>query len=203
MTRIIRFPGSMDVAADWPTLIAAEIADGFNRTDSVSLGSTPVGGKTWTNATGAAIVNNNLDFSAVASTSNVRFTSGWANYEFEARLSAIGASPATTAGGILARYVDASNYYWLSTRISPSGLGVQFWQTAAGVPSLVGTGTTVTLRPGDVLKVVASGSVLTGYLNGVVVAKVTGVASASTVVGFLAHASGTATKWDYIQGRQL
>lgn len=202
-TRIIRFPNTMRVPAGHPKLLVADIADDFNRGNNASLGSTPLGAKVWTNVTGAQIINQVLDMSAVTGSVRPRFSTGFANFDVEARLAAIGSTAATMSGGLVVRYASESDYYWLSTRISGGQVGVQFWQSLAGAVKAVGSSSPVLLRGGDTIKVTADGGNLTAFINGVQVAAVTGVhTSTAQVVGFFANGASVQTKWASIQVKQ-
>jgi hypothetical protein len=180
---------------DVPVVIAA---DDFNRADSSTLGTTPTGAKGWDqHGSASAIVSNELSLASLAASTPIDIDAGTTDYAVEAKVAAIGSTASTMGGGILVRLVDSSNFWWLSTRISGSTIGLRFWKQVSGSPTAVGTQTTLTLVPGDVIRVECLGTTLVGYVNGSEVARVTDAhAATGQKVGFFGHTQGLATRWD-------
>lgn len=173
-------------------------ADTFNRADG-AVGSTSTGSKPWTTTvSGFAIAGNELSLTGITTSGQMFIDPGAPDVRVQATVKAATGAAATMGGGILVRYIDAANFWWLSTRVSGSSVGCRFWKQVAGSPTAVGTSSSVAVVPGDVVKVEADGNDLVGYVNNVEVARVTGDthANTGTKVGFFGHTQGTGTRWD-------
>ncbi|GLX66678.1 family 16 glycoside hydrolase [Paenibacillus glycanilyticus] len=85
----------------------------------------------------------------------------WTDYTYSARLNLLTASG---NAGLVFRYADNSNYYML--RLNDSLDKVELYKKSAGTLTLISSAS-ATLTPGQWvnLKVTASGSTITGYLN--------------------------------------
>jgi hypothetical protein len=207
MARLIRFPGTMSVPSGWPKFIKALAADNFNRSTGSALGATPVGGFPWvSNTDEPRLANGRMVASGVNSSADpVRIMLPVSDYEVEATLYSVGANASTMAGGMVCRFSNPANYWWLSTRMSGSQMGVQFWSNINGVVSAQGEGSTIKVSAGDKIKVRCIGTALGGYVNNVKVASVSDATALQTAkgVGFLLHASGTASQWDDLRVVEL
>lgn len=180
-----------------PVVIAA---DDFNRADSASLGTTPTGGKSYVTmgTVSPQIVGNTLGVTSVTSIAGVVIDAGVTNYTVQAKIAALGSGAAAQQGGLLFRGVDATNWWWLSTRKDASTAGFDIYKNVGGTTTRVTTTATGTPTVGQVLKVVVSGTTYTAFVDGVQIAQVIGdsALSAGTRAGFCFGASGTATRWD-------
>jgi lysophospholipase L1-like esterase len=188
--------GTVAAAGGGVTTLAS---DDFNRANTTTLGSTPVGSKAWTTSgTPWAITSNVLD-PPNDSFAYAYVDVGSADYEVTATLAAIASVPSDSGGGIAVRVASGGSLYWFSTRANSSTSGLAFYRNSGGTQ--VGSTTTgVQCVAGDVLKVRVEGSTITGYRNGTQVAQYTSATqnATSTLVGFQGHANGTATRWDDI-----
>lgn len=199
MTRLIRFPGTMNVPSTWPKFTLPNVADDFNRADG-PMGTTSVGAKSWS-APSAVISGNMMSAGAPGGYVPNYINVGQANYDVEVTIGAIGASASTRAGGLLVRWQDANNYWYLSTRLTSSADGLTFYSTINGATGIASGSTNAAVAPvaGQKLKVTATAGLLIGYLDGVEVARCsTGTLFDTTGfgVGMLAHPAGTALKFD-------
>lgn len=195
MTRIIRFPGVMDVPDTHPKFLIPGIADDFNRPDGPLAGTlTTLGNKTWTAPTTVKIAGGLVSMADVAANQVATVPAAGSDYEVQATLTAVGSTPATSAGGLLVR--SAKGFVWLSTRISGSASGYQFWQNSNGANLAIGTSYPVTAKAGDVVKIRAKGSKLTAWVNGVLACTAVTDLVTGVDVGFMTHTQGTAARWD-------
>jgi pectate lyase len=145
------------------TKTAAFFSDDFE--DGNATGWTP-GSGTWSVVTDgtfryaqtstAAVTNNNVPTMGTATDMTV---------SADVKLTALGAG--TPAVSIAFRYVDANNFY--TWQLRPGDNQLRFYKVVAGTATQVGTSVAFTpvLNTTYTLKVVASGSTLTGYVDGV------------------------------------
>lgn len=88
----------------------------------------------------------------------------WANYAVEAKVKS-NEFPAGSAAGIMGRFKDADNYYWL--RLKQTG-NVQFYRQVNGVITLLKQAPiTVQSNQWYTLKLTFNGTSITGYVDGV------------------------------------
>lgn len=173
-------------------------SDDFNRADSTTIGTTPVGAKTWTaSGAGFAIVSNELSCAGITTNRQLYVDAGVANYKVSSKIKAIGSTAATMAGGLIVRYIDANNYFWLSTRQDGTSTGLKFYQYNAGVVTAVGPASALVPVAGDTLMVESTPTELIVTLNDVEVMRyATTLHASGTKVGYMGHTAGTASRWD-------
>lgn len=204
MTRVIRFPGVMDVPADHPKLLIPSVADDFNRADGPLTGSvTPDGGRTWTAPVAVRISGGQVSMADVTTNQPVTVPASGSNYEVQAVLAAVGSTGGTSGGGLLVRSTPSKGFAWLSTRISAGAVGYQFWQNANGANVAIGTSYGVAPKAGDVIKVRAKGATLTAWVNGVLACTATTDLVTGTDIGFMAHTQGTESRWDSFSAAEI
>ncbi|HEX9043447.1 MAG TPA: hypothetical protein VF802_00345, partial [Candidatus Limnocylindrales bacterium] len=146
--------------------------DTFTGANGTLLSShTSDSGRGWTITYGNPTINAN-HVTATAAGSNAIMT-GAGVADVDARLIVnLGADGVSRGGSIRFRYADANDFLFLKLRRGSTGVNqIEIWQDQAGTyTKLAG----VTLNSGDLaanteyeLRIVAQGSSLTGYLNGV------------------------------------
>jgi hypothetical protein len=190
--------GVLKVSASDSTISAGKIGfRAYNQTasiDNVSIvQSLPFGDQyedgdaySWVPSTGVwSVVTDGTNVLKQTSTSGEAVTitgnASWSNYTLQAKLKMYDAL-AFNASGIIGRYVDDNNYYLF--RLITTG-SAQLYKKSGGtftllqeVPLTVNTNTTYTL------KLVMSGSTLTGYVNGTQLVSVTDSTFTSGKIGF-------------------
>lgn len=197
MTRIIRFPGVMAVPANHPKFLIPSIIDDFNRPDGPLAGTiTTSGAKTWTAPEAVKIVSGRVSMAGVTVSAPATVSASGNDYEVQATLAAVGSTGATAGGGLLVRSAPSKGFIWLSTRISGSTVGYQFWQNSGSANTAIGTQYPVQAQAGDVLKIRAKGGTLTAWVNGVLACTATTDITTGVGVGFMSHEQGTESRWD-------
>jgi lysophospholipase L1-like esterase len=174
-------------------------SDGFNRADSTTLGSTPVGAKAWTNygTVAPAIISNQLGVNSATSITAVAVDSALTSYTVQATLAAIGTGAANQQGGLAFRVQDSLNFWWLSTRKDATTVGFDLYKNIAGTATRVTTTATGTVAAGAVLKVVVTPTSITAFVNGTQITSSTDTAlSTATKAGICFGANGLASRWD-------
>lgn len=167
-------------------------SDNFNRADG------DLGGA-WAYPSGYAIASNEVATSGGASApfcvniAPVRTDSNFSQIEISTRGDG-------TSVGVICRAATVSGqdcYLWRC-----SATAAQLFKVVGGAATALGSAYTVTVASGDVLKISASGSTITGYINGVQRQQVTDTTHATgKYVGI--RSNGTTTKLDNWTGGDL
>lgn len=143
-----------------PTPGGSLFSDNFE--DGNATGWTNVNG-TWSVVTDGTYVYKNTNTTGESLTYAGQST--WTNYTVEAKVKLYN-SGSTVGAGIVARYTDSNNYYMF--RIHEGSDKAQLYKKAGGSFTLLSEGAvTVTANTIYTLKLVLSGSSLTGYVDGV------------------------------------
>jgi hypothetical protein len=174
-------------------------SDGFNRADSTTLGSTPVGAKAWTNygTVAPAIISNQLGVNSATSITAVAVDSALTSYTVQATLAAIGTGAANQQGGLAFRVQDSLNFWWLSTRKDATTVGFDLYKNIAGTATRVTTTATGTVAAGAVLKVVVTPTSITAFVNGTQITSSTDTALSTGDQGRdLLRRERPGTRWD-------
>ncbi|MGY1773490.1 GDSL-type esterase/lipase family protein [Blastococcus sp. SYSU D00813] len=181
------------------------ITETFAGSGSIAGTTTDTGGKTWSVQSSGADTPVFTESGGVGGWTTVTNTAiavvdaGSPDFTIEATLAALGSGPANQGGGLAIRFTNGLNGYWLSTRLTASQAGFVFYKyEAGGIGSVGSQATSPVPTVGQRLKVVASGTTLTGYVDGVQVCQVTGATfnQAGQLAGFFSNTSGLATRWD-------
>lgn len=162
----------------------ANVVDSFNRANAASLG-TADSGQTWSNFGGAgfSITTNQATVSAASAGTGTVIDSAASDSTVQVTMP----SAATVSGGIVFRWVDASNFNVVQM------VSAQLWlrKYVAGVLSEIAQSANLTFANNDIIAVVTSGASLTVKQNGVVrVTASDATNSTGTRGGLLALAGG-------------
>lgn len=182
--RAINPLGSGPWASTNATTLTATYFDSFNRADSTNTPGTPGAGGPYTVVAGTWGINGNALY-ASASTSEAQMTfPGLVNFDMTLKVSAIGPS-----GGLLFRWVDASNTWMLQWTTA----GYYFFRRTAGTWAQQGNGWVRPPAANDVVRVIGVGRTLLAYRNGALIATAEdhyfGVATAT--MGYRFHTDTT------------
>jgi hypothetical protein len=178
------------------TLLVIYASDDFNRADSGTIGSTPVGSYAWT-AMGVklsggptwSIASNRVQAFNAGSTEGLLYIDA-AHADGRVKVT----HPTASDMGAAFRIVDKDNFWMLWTGGSVAGTAYKLMKMVAGTYTTVATGTGAGNQAGDVMEVVFSGSTITGYVNGVQVVTATdSFQSTATKVGIRASTASGAT----------
>jgi hypothetical protein len=185
--------------------------DTFSRPDNPVIGSsTETGAKTWAGIvgqSGAAIAAGDVlvqsgaagpKAAGVGATGFVFVDSGGSDHVLDGTLAALGSGPGNQGGGFAVRVSSDGGGIWLSTRVNSSTAGWALYEAVGGgSTSLLAQFTTALPAVGDRVKVVASGSTVTAFVNGVQVMQAP-TQRTGRGAGICVHPSGTASRYDSI-----
>lgn len=181
-----------------------QISDDFNRADASTLGTTPVGGKTWVTAftgTGGSSISVGIE-------SNRAFLGGVppgdgntyayvdsnsANIDASVTLSVLGSTPVYAS--LIARFVDTNNFVLLQYDSNVSGASAYgAYKRVAGTYTNLGYTSGVTPTDGDVIRLVVSGTDTVDFYIGAAhfgPFTATDISSSSVNVGLASGISGS------------
>lgn len=173
-------------------------ADNFDRADGTVLGSTSAGGLVW-KSRGLFTLKGGALSSVAGITDMATIDTGTSDVIIEATIKQISSGAMSNGGGIIFRgNADDTGFWWFSTRKSSNEVGFDFYRMEANSPiRATTTAAGLVPRAGQRVKVTASGTTLTAYVDNVQVAQVIGASFNANQgrVGFYANASST-THWD-------
>src|SRR5690606_1267866 len=101
-----------DAAPNSPVLVADDFQDGD------ADGWTPSGGSTWSVVTDGTLAYRQTDETATPGPMSVTGDSGWTDQIIEVDAKLIATSGSNRWFGLLARYTDVDNYYYIAFRTS-------------------------------------------------------------------------------------
>lgn len=172
-----------------PHITAPGFADSFTRADSAStLGTSEVGGKTWTANTGTWGVSSGAAYTVTGASADIAsIDTSITDMQVEGKLTYSGTQP-----GLVFRYQDASNYYY----VEPFSSGARIQKRVAGSTStVVSTGSG--FASGDYFGASIYGSQINLLHNGSIVATATDTAlTAGTKAGMRAGSANSTDRWD-------
>lgn len=168
--------------------MAVFTADDFGRSDRSLDGDTPsTGSYPW--ALGAGSGCSIVSGQAVGDSAglDIEIISGIKVQNVDATVSVVGTG---TKPGVVARYVDSSNYYFVALNASDVG---QLFKTVGGSNTQIGTNHGTSFSPGDALGISVSGTTISLTRNGTPSATATGTDSAFINPGYVGIRIGTAS----------
>lgn len=173
--------------------MATLLSDTFTRADSTTSPGTPDTGGPYTAVTGTWGISSNKLYVPTAGATNVLTVPAAAN--LTAQVTVTGTSSFGTFGGLVFRYVDASNYwYWVT---NAGYYGPTLYRRVAGSNTQLTNQFGSTWTDNFTLKVEAYGNAIYCSVNGALkVVLDDGTFSTATTAGFLTNNSSTAPRLD-------